>query len=327
MRITHVILSFAFVLAASVASNAQNYKKAVEISDSVFQHFKALNDSETRLLEFKDSDEMLKAKLVQVVQINRSRKRYKAQPVQLDIHASRVANKICKEAAEKEYVGHWNIAGMTPYHRYAFDGGVDHVTENAYGQWGSVVPENTVEKHAELMLKGHREFMKERKPNDGHKQTCIDRDHNYVGLGSYLVGSHYRYYEEFVDRYIEFLEVPKTATRGQKVTVKVRTPEDQYLYFVKASYDKPLKPYSPRKINSKNSYNDYGREVKNMEFWGWELPGERNGQEYSIDFTFTKPGLYYIQMYIHDRDYDKIPKGGASTKGKIGVSGVVIEVK
>ena len=55
--------------------------------------------------------------------------------VKLDILASRVANKMCREAAENNFIGHWNLAGEKPYHRYAFAGGYDHVSENAFGEW------------------------------------------------------------------------------------------------------------------------------------------------------------------------------------------------
>ena len=85
----------------------------------------------------KDNDEALKLKIDQLDFINKSRKRNNASPVKLDILASRVANKMAKEAAENEYLGHWNMAGEEPYLRYAFAGGYDHVSENAYGEWSS----------------------------------------------------------------------------------------------------------------------------------------------------------------------------------------------
>ena len=76
-----------------------------------YDTYKKLNNSEQRLKEFKDSDESLKLKIAQLEIINTSRKKNNAPAVRLDILASRVANKMAKEAAENEYLGHWNMAG------------------------------------------------------------------------------------------------------------------------------------------------------------------------------------------------------------------------
>jgi hypothetical protein len=61
------------------------------ISDKqTFNYYKQLNDSETRLQDFRDNDEALRLKLTQLDIINTSRKKYKTQPVELDILASRI---------------------------------------------------------------------------------------------------------------------------------------------------------------------------------------------------------------------------------------------
>jgi len=85
-----------------------------------FENYKKMNDNEQRLIEFKDTDESLKLKITQLDVINKSRRKNKALPVKLDILASRVANRMSKEAADNEYIGHWNMAGEEPYLRYAF---------------------------------------------------------------------------------------------------------------------------------------------------------------------------------------------------------------
>ena len=140
--------------------------------------------------------------------INISRKKYKADPVKLDILASRVANKMCREAGENDFIGHWNIAGEKPYQRYAFAGGYDHVSENAFGEWSSDNYNKSSSIISSMMKSGHEKFMSERAPNDGHKQTIIDKPHNYVGIGYFLAGKQFRYYEEFIDRYLEFENIP-----------------------------------------------------------------------------------------------------------------------
>ena len=88
-----------------------------------FDYYKTLNYKESALPEFKDNDETLALKLIQLQVINESRKKFNVTPVKLDILASRVANRMCKEAAENDYVSHWNMNGEKPYMRYAFAGG------------------------------------------------------------------------------------------------------------------------------------------------------------------------------------------------------------
>ena len=112
-------------------------KQTSDIKKADLENYIKLNNNELRLPEYKDDEEALKLKLQQLEIINNSRKKNNAGAVKLDILASRVANKMCREAAENNYLGHWNLAGEKPYHRYAFAGGYDHVSENAFGQWSS----------------------------------------------------------------------------------------------------------------------------------------------------------------------------------------------
>ena len=89
---------------------------------SDFGYYKMLNDNKKRLYEYRDDDNNLRLKLIQLDIINKSRKRHNAPPVKLDILASRVANMMSREAAENGYISHWNMKGEKPYHRYAFAG-------------------------------------------------------------------------------------------------------------------------------------------------------------------------------------------------------------
>src|ERR1035437_3703877 len=194
------------------------------------ESYKKLNEAERRLIEFKDDDEAMKLKIIRLDIINNSRKRSNASPVNLDILASRVANKICREAAVNEYLGHWNMAGEEPYLRYAFAGGYDHVSENAYGEWSS--DNFSVSLISSLMKTGHGKFMSERAPYDGHKQNIIDKSHNYAGIGFYLTKKQFRYYEEFIDRYFEFENIPSEVKAGNPCTIMIKTDGQSFLYYV-----------------------------------------------------------------------------------------------
>jgi len=142
---------------------------------SEFDRYKNLNTLENRLQEFADSDSALFFKVRQLQIINESRLKYKCEPVQLDILACRVANKMAKDAAEGGYVGHWNRAGEKPYQRWSFAGGKDHVAENAYGEWSSAKYKNNWFTIDSLMQAGHKAFITEKHPNDGHKQNILNK--------------------------------------------------------------------------------------------------------------------------------------------------------
>lgn len=291
-----------------------------------FESYSKLNEAETRLMDYKDSDEMLKLKIQQLAIINKSRKRYKASPVKLDILASRVANKQSKEAAEGEFRGHWNLRGEKPYHRYAFAGGKDHVTENAAATWiegGSF--DGELETHAKLMADLHGEFMAEKKPHDGHKQTILQKDHNYVGIGCFMTSTHFRYYEEFVGRYADIGNVPQKMKPNQEFTVSIKPKDGLFLFYGAAYYEKTPRPMSQSAVNKKSSYPDYTA-VTSVKYAPWDLAKYRDTSgTYSVPWSFSKKGLYYIQLLVDKKE----PSGLTSynTQGKTIATGIVVIVE
>jgi uncharacterized protein YkwD len=285
------------------------------------EYYKKMNENEQRLIEFKDTDESLELKLDQLDVINKSRKKNKALPVKLDILASRVANKMCMEAADNNYIGHWNMAGEEPYLRYAFAGGYDHVSENAFGEWSS--DNFSVSLISSLMKTGHGKFMSERKPYDGHKQNIIDKSHNFAGIGFCLTKKQFRYYEEFIDRYFEFENIPSQIKVGDPFSITVKTDGQSFLYYVVIYMENWPHPLSPAQINKKGSYPDFTNQ-KYKEIVAWDLSRYRNGTIYNIPLEFSKEGLYYIQIFSDNRELTK-PES-LNTKGKTPESGIVIKV-
>lgn len=287
--------------------------------------YRSLNEQETRLSDYKDSDEALSMKLVQLAIINNSRKKYKAEPVKLDILASRVANKQCREAAEAGYVSHWNLAGEKPYHRYAFAGGHDHVSENAYGEWISgseYMISNTL--IAEMMKEGHGRFMKEKAPNDGHKKNIIEKGHNYVGIGFSMTSSHFSYYEEFVNRELEFSNIPVTMKVNQAGSITVNTKGKTFLYYVMIYRENFPRPRKVSQLKNTGSYEDYTDEIY-KQIPAWDLAKYKSDFVYTIPLRFTKEGLYYILIYTDKKE--NTGQSSLSTKGKPAMSGIVISVK
>lgn len=294
-----------------------------ESGKSDLEKYIKLNESETRLLAFKDDEQALKIKLIQLNIINNSRRKFNAGPVMLDILASRVANKMCREAVENNFLGHWNTSGEKPYHRYAFAGGFDHVSENAYGEWSSENYESSNSKISLMMRTGHENFMSERAPNDGHKKTVIEKSHNFVGIGYYLSGKQFRYYEEFVDRYLEFENIPAEVKVDEPFNITVRTTDKNFLYFMIVYYEKFPKAMLPAEISRKGSYGDFTDE-EYTKIAAWDLSKYKNGTSYSIPLKFPKEGLYYIHIYLDKKEITN--PASLNTTGKSPVSGIVIRV-
>ena len=103
----HKKLSLAFFLfAISIFNGYSVYGQINEeynISNEVWNSYKLKNDKESRLIEYKDNNEELLAKLVLLDLINKHRKKHHKQLVELDIHACRSANKTAQDAALNKY--------------------------------------------------------------------------------------------------------------------------------------------------------------------------------------------------------------------------------
>lgn len=287
-------------------------------------HYVKLNEAEKRLWEYRDDREALALKLEQLELINRSRKKFGSPALKLDILASRVANKISREAAENNFAGHWNLAGEKPYHRYAFAGGHDHVSENVYAEWSSSSLDNSSSSISGLMRNAHNAFMAEKAPADGHKKTVIDKAHDFVGIGYYISGTQFRYYEEYIDRYFEFIDVPSSLVKNEKGIIRIKTDGRMFLYFMTVYYEDFPEKMSKADISRKGSYQDYTAEVY-MTKPAWELSRSRNGTYYDIPVSFGRKGLYYIHLFT---DRNEITKPiTINTKGKSPYSGIVIRVE
>lgn len=308
-----------FVNAPAFAKDVKKY----DLSESEINKYETLNANESRLLDYKDDKSALLLKLNQLAHINASRKKYRQPEVQLDILASRVANKIARDAVKGNFMGHFNLLGQSPYYRYALAGGTDHVTENA-SSLSSTEPLPSAPEHISgYMQQAHNAFMAERAPNDGHKQNCIHPHHNYIGIGFYLHKNQFRYYEEFLDRYLVFGDFKTSVKPNTKVIIPVKPEDKKHLHMVLAYYQTTPSPMSADAITRQMKYDDFTDDLAHK-ILPWELPTTEANEFTQLEFTFQKKGLYYIQIYLDDKPFTK---GTASTKNKVQASGVVIEVK
>jgi uncharacterized protein YkwD len=297
--------------------------KATEATKEDIENYTKLNEEERRLIEFKDNEEALRLKIEQIDYINKSRKRNNAPPVKLDILASRVANKMAREAAENNYVGHYNMAGESPYQRYALAGGYDHVSENAYGEWTTdkyIMKAQTIEFK---MRHGHEQFMAEKAPDDGHRQNIIEKSHTFAGIGFYLSENQFRYYEEFLDRHLDFFDIPAEVKIDEPFQITVKTNEKSFLYYLIVYRENYPQPLTPAEIKRKGNYADFTNE-EYIQMPAWKLSEFRSGSTYSVPLKFSKSGLYYIQIFTDKKEISR--SAYITTKGKSPESGIVIKV-
>jgi len=318
IKILAIIIIAIVCLPRSILPSQSSDIKKIDVDNYI-----RLNEKESRLIEFKDDEESLKLKLKQLEIINKSRMKYKAGEVKLDILASRVANKMCKESAENKYLGHWNMKGEKPYHRYAFAGGYDHVSENAFGEWTTATYIKSSTTISEMMITGHNTFMSEKAPADGHKKTIIEKSHNYVGIGFYLSESQFRYYEEFIDRYFEFENIPVQLNVNKPGSITFKTDGKNFPYFLTVYREDIPKPLKPEQLTKKGSYEDFSDEVF-LNMPAWDIARHKSGNKYVIPLEFDRVGLYYIQIFTDKNEITK--PGKLNTKGKTPGSGIVIKV-
>ena len=317
VRFTHKKLSLAFLLfAISIFNGNSLYGQINEeynISNEVWDSFKLKNAKESRLIEFKDNDEQLLAKLVLLELINKHRKKHHKQPVELDIHACRSANKTAQDAALNKYMGHWDSQGKKPYHRYALDGGDAHVSENASGVESTDFFKQDIDEMISLMKENHMLMYNERPPLDGHRLNILDPYHNQLGLGVAYDGSSFCYYEEFIN---DYLTKSSTKLQNGEVSMLFTIPDQFNLVGISISYDKPFKPMTRKELNTKTSYLDEGE--TNIFIWDDEVMCKDNNCEYS--FRIKGNQITYVKVLISKIKPDEFVK---DSKGSFPVSGWV----
>ena len=317
VRFTHKKLSLAFLLFVISIFNGNflygQINEEYNISNEVWDSFKLKNAKESRLIEFKDNNEQLLAKLVLLELINKHRKKHHKQPVELDIHACRSANKTAQDAALNKYIGHWDSQGKKPYHRYALDGGDAHVSENASGVESTDFFKQDIDEMISLMKENHMLMYNERPPFDGHRLNILDPYHNQLGLGIAYDGSSFCYYEEFIN---DYLTKSSTKLQNGEVSMLFTIPDQFNLVGISISYDKPFKPMTRKELNAKTSYLDEGE--TNMFIWDDEVICKDNNCEYS--FKIKSNQINYVKVLISKIKPDEFVK---DSKGSFPVSGWV----
>ena len=172
------------------------------------------------------------------------------------------------------------------------------------------------------MKTGHTSFMSERSPNDGHKQNIIEKSHNYAGIGYYISENQFRYYEEFIDRYFVFEDIPDRVSTGQPFNITFKPGGEFFPYFIIVYYEKFPSPVKPAQLRRRSSYQDYTGEIY-LRIAAWNIAGYKKGIWYTVPMKFSKEGLYYIHIYYDKKEITR-PES-LNTKGRSPASGIVIK--
>lgn len=313
----------ALLIFCSISSNAYVYADtASDLKDLL-----AENEQESRLPEYKDNETTLKMKLEILNTVNNNRARHGLGPLKLDIFACRVASKTASEAAKGKYFGHWNLRGEKPYHRYAFSGGTDHVSENASMRWSSFPMTNKYSEVFKYIIDAHMAMYNETPPNDGHRKNILNPSHTHVGLGFSMIEKDFRYYELYVDRYLSFNKIDQQVHAGDEVTVSGRCLAAGYgVFYIIVYYEPYPSPMSRSEIETKGSYPDFTNSIAtNLPFW--EIEYDDSSKKFKFSFKTGQKGLYYVHTFIKKGHTGKERPGTVSTRGLTPASGIVIRAE
>lgn len=151
-----------------------------------------------------------------LARINKDRAEHGLKPVQLDPHASQIADAYCERQIRNRTTGHYTLDGLSPYMRYSFAGGNDGLSENAaawsanYDFADNVIPE--------LIWRSEDAMLAEKPPDDGHRRTILDPHATHVGIGLAWNKGEFRLAQEFLRRYIDWTEpLPRTAVVNEHI--------------------------------------------------------------------------------------------------------------
>src|SRR5438128_829706 len=148
--------------------------------------------------------------------INRDRKQFGLQPVQLDVLSSTIADTYCREQIRNGTTGHYTTDGEAPYMRYSFAGGNDGLSENA-AAWSANYNFSDRALY-EMMRRSEEAMMHEVAPHDGHRRTILDPHATHVGIGLAWERGEFRLTQEFIRHYVDWTRsLPRSAFAGDHI--------------------------------------------------------------------------------------------------------------
>jgi uncharacterized protein YkwD len=216
--------------------------------------------------------------------INRDRADAGVSRLRFSDELSRIADEHCREMLREGYSSHWDLAGWKPYLRYASAGLNAYTSENISSLWETAFPLQA-DKIWDNIEYGHRAFMQERPPNDGHRQSILDPHHTMAGIGLAYDGHGMRLIEIFGAKYAELDALPQRASLSDILRIHGRVSDPDLTLLSISVYYEPL-PHamSVEALRRTSSYS-----LPDEEFS--ERPILTGGQMYSD----RKPGIVEVK--------------------------------
>ena len=245
----------------------------------------------------------VKVRLVEV--INADRKAAGLAPVEYSAELSKAADAHCRDMVEGDYVSHWNRDGWKPYLRYAHAGIRDVTSENIHAVWSTHFDRERIWSY---LLEGHRDFMAEQPPNDGHRRSILDPAHTHVGIGVAFNQGGLRLIELFGGRYAELEPLPLRAKLGDNLTLRGRLLRSgDKVYGIEVFYEPPPEPMTRQQLKSTYSYSlplekrMEGRRLdRGLYSDGTAGTVMTSGSLFSLPISFWKgkPGVYTLAVWL-----------------------------
>ncbi|MGH9815582.1 MAG: CAP domain-containing protein [Candidatus Acidiferrales bacterium] len=268
--------------------------------------------------ELRAAPRELRLRLLEV--INSDRRAAGAGPVQYSDVLAKAADAHCREMLAGDYASHWDRNGWKPYMRYSAAGIRDSTSENVHAMWTTHFRED---KLWDYLLEGHRGFMAEQPPNDGHRRSVLEPRHTHVGVGVAYNGSGLRMVVVFSGRYAQLDPLPLRAKLKDRLTVRGRLlrPSDRLLG-ISVFYEPLPKPMSRAELAVTFSYglpSDERMERPRLGPGRRYMDGTRGsvsiaGRQYEAPLSLWKgkPGVYTVAVWVKPGKEDAFIGAAAS---------------
>lgn len=264
-----------------------------------------------------------------VAQINRDRAANGVAPVEFDRLASQAGDRHCQEMAARQYLSHWNLQGLLPYHRYHLAGGRDHGQENASRLTVfSTSPNPIPTEPAELLphlLEAHDRLVNEKPPFDGHRRNILDASHTHVGIGLAVVAGECMMTQLFVNRYVRLGELPEVLPRRSIDVQGDILHKDFGPYYCVLFYEGVPQPRTVAELARTYSYTDMdGQQCAKVSPWQMGFDRGRGRFRFSVPVGNCGPGYYHLLLWVRRPvsviPYQVYPGGAFLVETKYGIA-------
>jgi hypothetical protein len=242
-----------------------------------------------------------------VEEINRDRRAAGLAAVRFSEELSAAADAHCREMLREGYSSHWNRAGWPAYLRYAQAGIRMSTAENIWSVWRSAEMGGADAVWRE-MLDGHRSFLAEKPPRDGHRRAVLDPNHTHAGIGVARDGHTLRMIEVFGAQHAELAPLPLRAGVRDALRVRGRVPPRLELVGVAVYYEPLPRPMTREELQATLDYSlpDEEQMLRPVLDRGVYFDGAKGavevepGGRFSAPLLFGRgrPGVYTVGVWV-----------------------------